>query len=737
MKVLTVLFVCTLICNMHVFAQKTTLKYPLITQPVDERNLVTIGGVRPEVTPANDRGPVADNLPLSHMYLQLRRTPEQDRAVKELIDRLHDPKAPEYHHWLTVDQIEKQFGPAEEDLHIITGWLESHDLKVNVVYRSNGVIDFSGPASAVRGAFHTEVHNLSVKGEAHIANVSDLKIPAALAPAIIGVVSMHDFRPKPALASARAGYTTSLAGSTYWLVVPGDLATIYNFNPVYAVGVTGMGQTIAAIEDSDVYTSHDWTKFRETFGLSQDFPYGSLSQIHPQPSNNPDNGGSCADPGVNGDDLEAELDAEWASAAAPNAAVVLASCASTNTTFGAYIAVQNMLTSNQRPPSIVTISYDYSEPNLQAPPPYESYINQAYEIGVLQGVSIFVCADDEGAAATDWQSVGAENGISVNGLASTPNDVAVGGTDFGDYYLHETSTYWNATNGQYFNSALSYVPEIPWNSTCASQLVANFLGFATTYGADGFCNSAFGEEFLEVVAGGGGASSCAFGIPSIYGPDPDIPNGYYAVVSGTCRGFPKPSYQYVVPGNPNDGVRDLPDVSMFAANGLWYHTAVVCFSDPSNGGYPCTGSPANWWLGAGTSLATPVMAGIQALINEASTSYQGNPNYVLYALGASEYDSGGASACDATLGNQIKPNCIFHDVTLGDTDVPCLPLVVNGITIGKFNCYLPSGTYGVLSLSNSSYEPAYPATRAWDFATGLGSVNAYNLVRAWPGSRVP
>ena len=742
-KLLTIL----LICILPTLSKAEAAKRPLITQPIDEQNLVTVGGVRPEVSPANDRGPVADNLLLDHMYLQLRRMPERDREVKELIDRLHDPKAPEYHHWLTVEQIEKRFGPDEQDLRIITGWLESHGLRVNVVYRANGVIDFSGPAGAVRSGFHTEVHNLSVKGEAHIANVSSVKIPAALAPAIVGVVSMNDFRPRPASHRRSQIVVTSPGG--YYAVTPGDIATIYNFNPVFAAGIAGKGQTVVAVEDSNLYSPDDWTKFRKTFGLSQNFPYGSFSQIHPQPTNNPDNGGPCADPGVNpdGDDFEATLDAEYASAAAPNAAVVLATCANTNTNFGGYIALQNLFAGGGKPPAIVSISYGESEPFVQAtgvgegivPVLAEAYINELYETGVMQGVSIFVAAGDEGGASGDsFDDDGAEQGIAVNGQASTPNNVAVGGTDFGDYYLGETSTYWSSTNGKYFNSALSYVPEIAWNSTCGSQLLANFLGYATTYGADGLCNSALGEEYwLTVYAGSGGASSCATGVPSIYGSG-ELSNGEegYAVVSGTCRGFPKPAYQRIVTGNPSDGVRDLPDVSLFSASGLWYHIYVLCFSDPDNYGVPCVGGPATWAVGGGTSFATPIMAGVQALLNEVSGGYQGNPNYVYYALGALEYDFGGASACDATRGNKVNPGCIFHDVTLGDDDVPCVPLVADGTTIGTFNCYLTTGTYGVLSLSNTAYEPAYEATPAWDFTTGLGSVNVYNLLRAWPGSRL-
>jgi hypothetical protein len=49
------------------------------------------------------------------------------------------------------------------------------------------------------------------------------------------------------------------------------------------------------------------------------------------------------------------------------------------------------------------------------------------------------------------------------------------------------------------------------------------------------------------------------------------------------------------------------------------------------------------------------------------------------------------------------------------------------------NCYRPSGTDGVLSTNNGAYDPAFVTTAGWDFATGIGTVNAYNLVHntAW------
>jgi subtilase family serine protease len=707
-----------LFCSVSLSAQ--TLQRRLVTQSINEHSLIILAGnTRPEMTAANDRGPVSDALQLEHMYLLLNRSPEQVQAAETLVNQLHDQTSPLYHQWLTSDQVAQQFGPSEEDVKTVSAWLESFGFAVNGVYMANGVIDFSGSASAIRAAFHTEIHNLSVNGNHHIANASDPSIPAALAPAVHGIVSMNDFRPHPT-SRPRSAYTVN---STYQLLVPGDLETIYNMNPLYARGVSGQGQTIVVVEDTDLYTTADWNTFRKTFGLAKNFPQGSLRQIHPQPSINPFNGGACADPGVNGDDSEAAVDVEWASASAPSAAIVLASCADTNANFGGFIAIQNLLTGRGRPPAIISISYGESESYLGSS--FNAYINELYQLAVLQGVSVFVSSGDAGADTSDQFALAAESGLNASGFATTPNNVAVGGTDFADSFLGENSSYWSATNGPYYNSALSYVPEIPWNDSCASQLITLALGYTQSYGPSGSCNSPIGEQFLGVVAGSGGPSSCAFGNPTIPG-----------VVGGDCRGYRKPFFQYLAYGNPNDGVRDVPDVSLFAGNGVWGHYYVICYSDPNFGGGPCTGAPDTWAGGGGTSFAAPIMAGIQAMINQTSEAYQGNPDFVYYLLTASEYGFRGSNSCNSTLGNQADSGCIFYDVTLGDDDVNCLPLVENGVTIGSFNCYYDGATNGVLSTSTKSYKPAYVTRKGYDYPTGIGTVNAYNLARSWPGSRI-
>jgi subtilase family serine protease len=631
----------------------------LITQVIDDSATVRLpGNTRPEANAANDRGIVSDSLPMEHMQLQLQLPAEKQQELDQFISDLDNPASPNFHKWLTSEQFKQEFSPAPGDIAAITGWLQSHGLAVNVIYPRS--IDFSGTAGQVRDAFKTEIHNIEVNGERHIANVSDPQIPTALAPAVAGVVSMNDFTPHP-LYRRR---TNDTVGNGNYAIVPADLATVYNFNPVFTKGISGQGQTIVVVEDTDVYSTADWSTFRSVLGLSG-YASGSFTQAHPAPPSGTNN---CSDPGVNADDAEAILDAEWASAGAPSVAIELVSCVNT-TTFGGFIALQNLLNESGTPPGIVSISYGESEAVLGAA--NNAYINALYQQAVAEGVSVFVSSGDQGSASSDDGAKDATHGVSISGFTSTPYNVSVGGTDFGDTYAGTNSMYWNSTNTATYGSAKSYIPEIPWNDSCAGGLLTAYLTYLANYGSGGFCNSSTGEtDYLNTVAGSGGPSGCATGTST---------NG---VVSGNCAGYAKPSWQSVF-GNPSDGVRDIPDVSLFAANGLWGHYYVVCYSDTANGGVGCTGNPNTWNGFGGTSVSSPIMASVQALINQTVESNAGNPNPTYYSLAAAEYGSAGNTSCTSTLGNGVAGSCVFYDITQGDMDVVCK---------GSHNCYLPSGT---------------------------------------------
>ncbi len=675
----------------------------LVVQAIDELQTVALpGNVRAEAQQANDRGPVADDFRLEHMQLLLARPAETEAALGAFIDRLHDPASPLFHHWIDAAQFGQSFGPATADVDAVVGWLQGHGFRVDTVQPGRMMIDFSGTAAQVRQAFHTEIHTLDVQGARHIANMANPRVPAALAGVVRGVVSLHDFRPHTNF-QPRPAYTFKSNGETLYAVVPADLATIYNFNPLFAAGISGQGQTIAVIEDTNVYSLDDWTRFRSVFGLSG-YTSGSLVQVHPAPASGANN---CRNPGVlPGNEGEATLDAEWASAGAPSAAIQVASCADTATTFGGLIALQNLLAS-PTPPAVVSISYGECE--VQNGATANAAYNTIYQQAVAAGVSVFVSSGDEGAASCDANQSVAAHGIAVSGFASTPYNVAVGGTDFGDTYAKKNSTYWSAKNGAAGGSAKSYIPEIPWNDSCASTLIATTEGFKTSYGTDGFCNSTQGADFLTTASGSGGPSKCATGFATING-----------VVSGTCKGYAKPAWQHLL-GVPADGVRDIPDVSLFAANGVWGHYFIYCDSDASDQ-ETCTGAPSAWSGAGGTSFSAPIVAAIQALVNQKTGSSQGNPNPTLYALAKAEYGKTGSAICGSSLGVKADSGCLFYDVTQGDMDVNCT---------GTHDCYLPSGKNGVLSTSSTQYLKAYGARKGWDFATGIGTLNAANLVNNW------
>ena len=672
----------------------------LITRPIDTGRLYTLAGnTRSEANAQNDRGRVADALAMDHMLLQLQRSPEREQALRDYIDRQHDSTSPDFHKWLTAAEFGQMYGPSPLDIERVTGWLRSGGFTVNTVYPSGMSIDFSGTAGQVLAAFHTEIHRLSVDGKEHIANMRDPRIPEALGPVVAGVVSLHDFHPH-SMRKPRAQYAVGAAADKFQLVAPADLATIYNLSAAFSAGYTGKGQTIAVLEDSDVYRAADWNTFRSVLGLSG-YTSGSLVASHPLP---PTGLSNCSDPGFTEDDIEATLDAEWASAAAPDATIEVAACKDT-VTFGVLTAMQNLVNSSS-PPQILSVSYGECEAGNGAAANAAS--NFAGQQAVAEGVSVYVAAGDEGAASCDAFASVATHGIGVSGVASTPYNVAVGGTDFADTYQGTTATYWSLSNSPTYGSALSYIPEIPWNDSCASSLLADFNKYSVGYGASGFCGSrlALLSGNLAVGAGSGGPSGCATGAPTAN-----------LMVSGSCQGYAKPAWQAGASGNPNDGVRDIPDVSLFASNGVWYHYYVVCFSDPESGA-PCDGPPVDWGGAGGTSFASPIMAGIQALVNQKMGGPQGNPAPVYYKLAAGSMASS-----------------VFHSITMGDIAVNCS---------GDISCFgsgfegrgreTPVTEFignGALSTTSQTYTPAFAAGSGWSFATGLGSVDAYNLIMNW------
>jgi subtilase family serine protease len=654
---------------------------PQITAPINDGATITMQrDVSSGVRISKDAGALADDTALPHIRLELKRPAVLQAALDQLVRDQQTKGSARYRQWLTPAQL-RAYGPAQADIDKITVWLTSHGLAVNSVSRSGMEIDFGGTAGQVARVFHTSLHSLTLNGERHIANVTAAAIPAALAPAIVGV-TLHNFFPHPNLQHITPEF--NVAGSPkYYAVAPGDFNTIYNVNPLlgsangFGQPIRGAGVTIAVVEQTNIRAG-DWAHFRKAFGLSG--YAGTFTSTHP---------GGCPNPGMNGDEVEAAIDAEWASAPAPDAAIQEAACATTAPLyFGVETALQNLV---EQPSTATVLSISYGGAEIQNGFAFTAGWTNLCEEGAAEGKAIFVSSGDSG-SAVDRNTISSD-GLGVNALSDSAYVVAVGGTDFLDGSQGTFSDYWKKANSATGESAKSYIPETPWNNSCAGSVLFGVLGYSSP------------------------GQSCA--------ADPFVGQAGVGGTGGQSIYATKPSWQLTtIPGMLNDNARDQPDVSLFAANGLWSHFYLICMSDPNEGGSGCNYNNRNDVFGnayGGTSVAAPAFAGIAALIQQVAGA-TGNIAPTLYKIANAQFNStSGLAPCNASLGTTISAACAFNIVTAGNISQPC--------NAGTLNCTAsPGQAYGYLANRAVSPGPAWHAGLGYSLATGLGSVNATNLL---------
>lgn len=626
-----------------------------IRGPVDDSDRVVLAGnVHPLARPQFEVGAADPALPMERMVLKLRLSPEKRTELEALLARQQDLSSPDFHRWLTPEEFGERFGPSDDELAVVEGWLRSRGFRIESVAKGRSWIDFEGTAAQVEGALGTSIRLYNVGGVPHHANAADPSIPRALAPLVGGIVSLNDFpframhtAPRPVSGEGiRPEFTE---GSDHYLA-PADFWTIYNQLPAFAMGYSGAGVTIAVVGRTHAPIS-DVTTFRGTMGLPDNPPVFTL--------NGPDPGDLGPD-----EDAEAHLDMEWSGAVAPSAAVNFVCSASTAATDGVILSAQYIVDNDLAP--VMTASFGLCEGAMGETG--NSFINDLWMQAASQGITCFVSSGDNGPAGCDSPDAYYGAGPAVSGLASTPYNVAVGGTQ----YMDETSPslYWSSVNAPTtWNSALSFIPEQAWNES-------------------------------------GAAAGC---------PTGDTCSGLWAGSGGASLVYSKPSWQ-VAPGVPADGMRDLPDVSLAAA---------------VYDGYLVQTSNATYVFG-GTSASSPSFAGIMALIVQKSGQRQGNANVRLYQLASAQYGGTGAVVFhDTTVGNNSVPGVTgaecgpgYDEATgLGSVNVSALLKNWSGSgscpTIALTPSILPAATVG---LSYSQSVGASGGTAPYTFEVTSGSL---------------
>jgi len=625
-------------------ASAPTNRISRITAPIDEDNLVVLpGNTHPLAQARFDRGAAPASMSTGRIALVLERSAAQQQALTQYLEDVQNPSSPSFQKWLTPAEYGAAYGIGDSDLQTVESWLQGHGFKIEKVPQGRNVIEFSGTAGQIENAFHTSIHTLSVGGETHYANISDPQIPAALAPVVAGLGPLNDFRPKPEVVTGTGGHydatthriepnLTLFNGNTPILFVdPADAATIYdtpntNLNGNYTSGTTwdGTGVTLGILGDSNIPLA-DVENYRLAF-LGETSSNVNLPTVIVEGE----------DPGVNGDAIEALLDVEVSGGIAPKAKVYFYTSADSDVAYGLNNAMIRAIDDN----AVSVLSMSFGECEAFLGTGGNAFMLEEARQAAAQGISWTVSAGDGGSAGCDNFDTESQAvyGLQVSGMASTPWNIAVGGTDF-DVLPGSFATYANdSTSGSapYYRTALKYIPENPWNdSTKVDTLLANNVSNG------------------NIVAGSGGVSS-------VYG---------------------KPAFQASL--TPADNARDLPDVSLFASNGNKQAVWVICSDnvtdgDPSDTYIDCQTSGGQLESGTqfegvgGTSASAPAFAGMLALVSQSQSGARlGQANTILYQLAKSKYAT------------------VFHDITVGNNSVPCAN--------GSGNC----GTNGFLTGYNT------------------------------------
>jgi subtilase family serine protease len=407
------------------------------------RSIPLTGSLNPRTLLANDLGAMEPGAQIDGVTLVLAPSGPQRDALERFLEKQRDPSSPDYRNWLTPEQYGERFGLSENDLAVISSWLQSEGFVIDQRARARNWITFSGTAAQIAQTFRTELHHVEMDREMHFTNTTEIWIPPSLAGIVGSIRGLDDFRPKPQHAKLISHPEFDASGGAHFLG-PGDLATIYDIQALYNGGFDGTGQKLAIAGQTDVSLT-DLRAFRAQFNLPAKDPQMVLFG---------------ADPGTNQDDqIEASLDLELSGAVARNAAIV-------------YVYSRNVFDSlqyaiDQNLAPVISVSYGGCE--WDGSTSFRTLAQQAN----AQGITWMNAAGDSGAAGCDL----AGQPVATRGLAATfpadiPEVTAVGGTEFNE--LNEAAgSYWSPQNSANFSSALSYIPETAWNDTpLGSGLVA-------------------------------------------------------------------------------------------------------------------------------------------------------------------------------------------------------------------------------------------------------------------------
>jgi sugar lactone lactonase YvrE len=739
-----------------------------VTKSVDNGKRTTLYGHTPKaVRRGMDLGRITPSTPAEHLIILLKSSQDQEREARRVIDEQHDKRSANYHRWVSPEEFGAHFGVHDSDIESVKNWLSGQGFVVEEVTKAKRAIRFTGTVGQIEQAFQTEMHFfLMSNGETHVSNDRDISIPEALSPVIAGVPTLNDFfrkshrvevgrmsrmRPGPKFSN---GTNCGSVANSDCFVGPADFATIYNTTPLLASGINGAGITIGIVGRSDILMS-DVQTYRQMFNL----PVNDPVFIH-----------AGQDNGINaGDDGESDLDVEISGGIAPAAKVDFVIGTPTFLVDGITNSIQYLVENNNV--DIISTSYGDCESNEGAGG--NAFNSQMFEQAAAQGISVFVADGDNGPAECDDSNDSFEAlGYAASAEGSTPYAVSVGGTEFDE----GTNTgYWSNTNNPLnLSSAVSYIPEYPWNEAKSASPTSTPSG-----------------DLSGLWSGSGGISAYYLQPPWQYGSgvpttDPVLTQGGNWItvnITNAGSGYTAGSTPSVTfsgetcASNPQSGATAIVGTGAQAGQivGITYNNGSQGGTVRTGQGFGCTvpgtvtfgAAPAGGTTATGTVVLAP-MQNMLPLIPGVPHRY--TPDLSLNAAadhdgtlfcseGVCEISStgalldagivGGTSVAAPSMagiqalidqangGRQGMPAYIYY--ILANNQYVSNPGACNssGPPASNANCAFQDITTGnnlICGTSSCTTSPAkigFQAGTGYDLATGLGSVNAANLSGQW------
>jgi subtilase family serine protease len=340
-------------------------------------------------------------------------TPGNQRQMNTLETEMYQPSSSLYHHWLRTGEFDRLFGPSSSQLASVHGFLRRAGLRVTDGHSALTLLA-TGTVSQIESAFHTRINDYRLPdGTTFYANSTAIQVPRTLKSMMQGVVGLTNLRVARSLYTSsdkqerrgtKSAYGAGPGGSG---LIPAQIASIYNANPIYtSLHTKGQGKVLGVFELSG-YSHSDVSAYEQQFGLPnvplQDKIVGTA----------PDQTQA----------LEAVLDIELQIALAPNIDKILVYQA-VNSDVGALGELQQMAKDNQA--DSISISWGDCEPDLTAS--YMKAEATVFAQMAMQGQSVFAASGDDGAFGC--KQINGDTSPQVLDPASQPNVTAVGGTSF-------------------------------------------------------------------------------------------------------------------------------------------------------------------------------------------------------------------------------------------------------------------------------------------------------------------